>query len=121
MCEVAIIMMSANGWEAGDAVEVMPDGTNWGAVALATGIYRMLKLPNVSLAMGRSLLEPDAYTSQADAASGRALKRRRYQFKPPLLVSLFNLWWIDGLRLSKTYTITDATDANFLTSYRSAK
>lgn len=102
----------------GDVVDVLPDGFDWGDAALASPRFRMIALPNVSLAAARAFLAPEAYVSQDDAATGRVLRPRglRFRLTGSGLPASFAAWLANDARpvpILRITSITTATLANF--------
>ena len=88
MAEFAVIAEARNGYEVGDVLEALPDGTVWGTLDMAdfaAGRTWLIKVPSVSMSIARDALRdlwepaigPDPEALSPDAADRRIHRARR--------------------------------------------
>lgn len=83
MAEICIMIVNrvnddpkvdAQCFKRGDVVEVLPDGSDWGSSVRKLSIFRIIKLPNVSVEEARAFLAPEL---PADPEAPKDMLQRR--------------------------------------------
>lgn len=82
----------------GDVIDVEPDGWPWGTDERTASFWRLLSLPNVSVAYAKTFLARETAVSQLDL--GRTLQHRafRLDIDNPALVGQWRVWINDDTR-----------------------
>lgn len=123
MCEILLKATNATSpdpykdvkcYKAGDVVVVMPDGWGWGSKELTDPMFRIVKLPNVTVEQAVGILcawEIDVNPAQPS----RMLQRRGYRVWYEQLSGQPRAYWLDATRASPSFTwnVTFAQLQNF--------
>lgn len=86
----------------GDVVVVQPDGWPWGREELTNPDWRIIKLPNVTVAEMQQFLSAEPITDPA--AQSRTRLRRWYYVDTALPTGQFRNYLNDATRASATFT-----------------